>query len=106
MPRSIPPDALERTDLESKLNLKVEEVPVDRLGTTIEDRKSGRKLGFTLRPEFIRSIRDLPHERLEDEGRRVASLPDDAIFLVTETPSSRPQPRENAPSEQPAPGPR
>lgn len=67
-----------------KLNLKLEEVPAERLGTTVEDRQSGRRLTFTLRPEFARSIRDLPAERLEAEGRRVAELSDEAIFTVVE----------------------
>jgi formylmethanofuran dehydrogenase subunit E len=67
-----------------KLNLRLEEAPVDRLATTVEDRESGRKLLFTLRPEFVRSVRDLPMDRLDAEGRRVADLPDDAIFTVSE----------------------
>lgn len=67
-----------------KLNLKVEVVSAGRLSTSVEDRKSGRKLTFTLRPEFARSIRDLPSERLEAEGRRVAALPDGDIFTVVE----------------------
>ena len=71
-----------------KLNLKLEEVPVERLGTTVEDRQSGRRLSFTLRPEFARSIRDLPMERLEAEGRRVVALPDEAIFAVVEEKTS------------------
>lgn len=68
-----------------KLNLKVEEAPVEKLSTTIEDRKTGRRLTFTLRPEFIRSIKDLPPGRAIEAGKRVASLPDDQIFVVTET---------------------
>jgi formylmethanofuran dehydrogenase subunit E len=68
-----------------KLNLKVEEVPIEQLSTTVEDRKTGRRLTFTLRPEFIKSIRDLPHGKAVEEGRRVASLPDDSIFTVTES---------------------
>lgn len=68
-----------------KLNLKLEEVSVERLSTTVEDRESGRRLTFTLRPELARSITDLPHERLEAEGRRVAELPDDQIFTMTES---------------------
>ncbi len=70
-----------------KLNLKVEEVPIERLSTTIEDKKTGRRLTYTLKPEFIRSIKDLPHERAEEEGKRVAALPDDAIFIVTDSAS-------------------
>jgi formylmethanofuran dehydrogenase subunit E len=66
-----------------KLNLRVEEVSEQRLGTIVEDRTTGRRLAFTLRPEFVRSIRDVPGERLEAEGRRVAGLADDEIFRMT-----------------------
>ena len=68
-----------------KLNLRVEEVPVEQLATIVEDRKSGRRLTFTLRPEFVRSIKDLPHGRAAEEGKRVAGLPDDQIFVVAES---------------------
>jgi formylmethanofuran dehydrogenase subunit E len=68
-----------------KLNLKVEEVPIEQLSTTVEDRKTGRRLTFTLRPEFIKSIKDLPHGRAVEEGKRVANLPDDEIFTVSES---------------------
>jgi formylmethanofuran dehydrogenase subunit E len=67
-----------------KLNLKVEDAPADRLSTVVEDRANGRRLTFTLRPDFARSIRDLPMDRLEAEGARVARLPDDAIFRIEE----------------------
>jgi formylmethanofuran dehydrogenase subunit E len=65
-----------------KLNLRLEESPVDGLKTSVRDRSRGRTLTFTLNPEFVRSIADLPLNRLEAEGRRVASLPDEAIFIV------------------------
>lgn len=64
--------------------LRLEVVPVERLSTTVEDRESGRRLTFTLRPEFARSITDLTRERLEAEGRRVAALPDGDVFTVVE----------------------
>ena len=67
-----------------KLNLRLEESPVDGLKTLVSDRGRGRSVTFTLKPEFIRSISDLPGNRLEAEGRRVASLPDEAIFNVSE----------------------
>jgi FmdE protein associated with molybdenum formylmethanofuran dehydrogenase len=67
-----------------KLNLRLEEVPAERLSTMVEGRESGRKLVFTLRPEFAHSIRDLPAGRLEAEGRRVAGLSDDEIFTCVE----------------------
>ena len=64
-----------------KLNLRIEEGQRARTcRTVIRDKKSGRTLTFTLKPEFARSISNLPMDRLEAEGRRVAALPDDAIF--------------------------
>jgi formylmethanofuran dehydrogenase subunit E len=65
-----------------KLNLRMEQATREQLRTVIRDRKSGRSLTFTLKPDFVRSIADLPMDRLEQEGRRVAGLPDDAIFQV------------------------
>ncbi|MFO0960564.1 MAG: formylmethanofuran dehydrogenase subunit E family protein, partial [Isosphaeraceae bacterium] len=67
-----------------KLNLRVEEATADRLSTSVEDRKSGRRLVFTIQPELAHSILNLPHERLDAEGRRVAGLPDEAIFRLAE----------------------
>jgi hypothetical protein len=43
-----------------------------------------RVLTFTLKPEFVRAVADLPHERLEAEGRRVAGILDEEIFSVAE----------------------
>ncbi len=68
-----------------KLTLKVEEAPREALATVIRDKASGRSLKFTLKPEFARSIADLPFDRLEAEGRRVAALPEDDIFVVAES---------------------
>ena len=68
-----------------KLNLRVVEASRADLCTVIRDKKSGRSLTFVLKPEFARAITDLPFDRLEAEGRRVASLPDDAIFSVRES---------------------
>ena len=67
-----------------KLNLKLEEAPADRLRTTVQDRKSGRTLIFTIKPDLARSIKDLPFDRLGKEGERIAGLPDDALFDVAE----------------------
>jgi FmdE, Molybdenum formylmethanofuran dehydrogenase operon len=66
-----------------KLNLRMEEAKREELRTVIRDKKSGRSLMFILKPEFADSISDLPMERLEAEGRRVAGMPDDAIFQFT-----------------------
>jgi formylmethanofuran dehydrogenase subunit E len=68
-----------------KLNLRVEEALAEAMRTVIRDEKSGRELTFTLKPEFIRSVADLPPDRREVEGRRVADLPDDAIFRISES---------------------
>ena len=67
-----------------KLNLRLEEVPVDGLKTLVTDRKTGRSLTFTLKPEFSRSMLNVADDRLEAEGRRAAALPDAAIFSVSE----------------------
>ena len=69
-----------------KLNLKVEEAPRPDLRSTVLDRESGRLLTFTINPALARSISDLPLDRLDAEGRRVAALPDDELFTMTEKP--------------------
>ena len=69
-----------------KLNLRIEPAPADRMRTEVEDRRSGRRLTFTLRPDLVASIRDLPPDRLEEAGRRVAGLPDDQIFRLVDVP--------------------
>ena len=68
-----------------KLNLRVEVAKAEGLRSVVEDRKFGRRLTFTLRPVFVKSIRDLPPDRLEAEGEHVAALPDATIFLVEES---------------------
>ena len=68
-----------------KLNLRIEETTVSGLKTLVRDRERGRRLTFTLKPEFVRTIADLPLDRLEAEGRKVASLPDNLIFSVSES---------------------
>ena len=67
-----------------KLNLKLEEVPADRLETLVEDRKSGRRLRFRIKPDFAQTILNLPMNRGEAESIRVLRTPDDAIFSVEE----------------------
>ena len=59
-----------------KLNLRIEEALPSGLKTLVRDRQRGRSLTFTLTPEFVRSVADLPLDRLEAEGRRVATLAD------------------------------
>jgi formylmethanofuran dehydrogenase subunit E len=68
-----------------KLNLRMEQATREELRTVIRDKQSGRSLTFTLKPAFARSMSDLPMQRLESEGRRVAAMPDDAIFEVIAT---------------------
>ncbi len=67
-----------------KLNLRLEEASRPALSTIITDRKTGRRLIFTIDPALAASITDLPFEKLEAEGRRVAALPDDKLFRVSE----------------------
>jgi formylmethanofuran dehydrogenase subunit E len=68
-----------------KLNLRMELATREGLCTVIRDKQSGRSFTFTLRPEFARSMSNLPMERLEGEGRRVAAMPDDGIFQIVPT---------------------
>ena len=42
----------------------------------IRDKQSGRSLTFTIKPEFARSMSNLPLDRLEGEGRRAAAMPE------------------------------
>lgn len=76
-----------------KLNLKLAEAASEALETEITDRNSGRTLAFSLRPELVRTIKDLSFEKLEAAGARVAELPDDAIFTMREVrpPATKPQ---------------
>jgi len=66
-----------------KLNLGIKTAPREHLRTLIRDKASGRTLIFTLTPELTRSIANLPQDRLEAEGQRVAQLPDDCIFQIS-----------------------
>jgi formylmethanofuran dehydrogenase subunit E len=68
-----------------KLNLRIVEGTRENLRTVIRDKKSGRSLTFILKPEFARSISDLPIDRLDAEGQRVASRRDEDIFIVSES---------------------
>ncbi len=66
-----------------KLNLKVfEESTPEALRTIVVNRKTKEKLTFTIKPEFAKTIRDLPYDHLKAEGERVAQLPDDDIFRI------------------------
>ena len=57
--------------------------------TIVADRGSGRRLVFTYRPKFLRSLRDVPMDRLEGEARRVAELPEESVFQVAEEKAKR-----------------
>lgn len=70
-----------------KLTLKHEAAPADRMCTIVTDRAHGRVLTFTVRPELVASILDLPPAGQVAEARRVAALPDDAIFRVRVEPA-------------------
>ena len=65
-----------------KLNLRIRETPAFLLRTEIQNRRTGRTLTFFLQPKFIESITNLPMDRLETEGKRVAALPDNEIFTI------------------------
>ena len=57
-----------------KLNLLVEKVPRENFRTVVVDRKSGRQLIYTIRPEFIRRFLDTPYDRQEAAARCSASV--------------------------------
>jgi formylmethanofuran dehydrogenase subunit E len=69
-----------------KLNLRVETARAEDLRTVVKNRKTGQTLVFRLKPELVRSILNLPHEQLAEQGRRVALLSDDALFTVEPRP--------------------
>lgn len=64
-----------------KLNLKMVEAKPEGLCTEITDRATGRTIRYTIKPELAKAILDLPLDRLEAEGKRVAGLPDDELFV-------------------------
>lgn len=64
-----------------KLNLKMVEAKPEELRTEVTDRESGRTIRYTIKPELAKAILDLPLEKLEAEGKRVAELPDDELFV-------------------------
>ena len=63
-----------------KLNLVV--VEADQVETVVEDRKTGRRLGFRLQPEFVRRFLNTPMAEQAKVARQVAELPDDEIFQM------------------------
>ncbi len=70
-----------------KLNLKLVEVPQDRMETIVSVRSSGKAIVFRLTPGFVQRFLNLPHEELADAGRQVLTMPDEQIFsfVVTRT---------------------
>ncbi len=65
-----------------KLNLRLKETKVEQVRTIKTDRKSGLSIVITPKPAFAASIHDLPYDKLEEAGRRVAVLPDDELFTI------------------------
>jgi len=63
-----------------KLNLLVVECGEEEVQTVVEDRKTGRRLSFRLRPEFVRRYLNTPMTEQAKVARQVAELPDDQIF--------------------------
>ena len=65
-----------------KRNLRLEAVARKNLVTLIEDRNTGRRLRFSLKWAIVKSFIGAPLEFLVTEAKRIAALPDDAIFEV------------------------
>ncbi|GIW87859.1 MAG: hypothetical protein KatS3mg108_2183 [Isosphaeraceae bacterium] len=65
-----------------KLNLKHVASDAAAMRTVFRNRRTGRTVVARVRPELVASILDLPLERLEAEGKRVAALADPSIFVI------------------------
>ncbi len=71
-----------------KLNLKLETVKAEQLETVVEDRRSGRRLRFRIKPALVDSILNIPMAGNEAASARVMKLNDDQIFTVEELANS------------------
>ena len=69
-----------------KLNLKLETVEAEQLETVVEDRRSGRRLRFRIKPALADTILNIPMAGNEAAGARVIKLQDEQIFTVEELP--------------------
>jgi formylmethanofuran dehydrogenase subunit E len=65
-----------------KLNLRHVVCGRDEMRTVFTNRVTGRSMVVRVRPELAGSILDLPPERREAEGARVAALADEAVFTI------------------------
>lgn len=65
-----------------KLNLRVEPWEREETETIVSDRKSGARLTFRLRPEFLKRYLDTPREQQAEAAEQVSEMPEDEIFEV------------------------
>jgi formylmethanofuran dehydrogenase subunit E len=65
-----------------KLNLHVIPVPAADLETIIKDRKSGQRLTFRLKPDFLKAYLNVPYDKQAAAARRVALMPEEQIYSM------------------------
>lgn len=65
-----------------KLNLALEEAAPSDTRTTYRRKSTGKSITLRLTPSFIARFKDVPVPKLEEAGREVMSLTDEAIFEV------------------------
>ncbi len=69
-----------------KLNLALEPASPSDTRTTYRRKSTGMAITLRLTASFIERFKDVPVSKLEEAGRQVMSLTDEAIFEVTEEP--------------------
>ena len=65
-----------------KLNLKWVETSDESTYSVVRDRRTGRAVRLKLAAEFVGQHLDLPADRLENAGRRVADADEAALFEI------------------------
>jgi hypothetical protein len=72
-----------------KMNIRLEECPLSELRTVVTDRSTGRVLTFRILPERASELAGVTPQKLDAMSHRFAELPDEAIFTLTETKTTR-----------------
>lgn len=65
-----------------KLNLRYQRAEESRMATYAQNRVTGRRLALRLRPEFVKSIFNVPADQFQKAAERVAALPEADIFTI------------------------
>jgi len=70
-----------------KLSLHIVEAPVSGFETVVQDRRTGQRLVFRIRPEFLKRFLDIPYDRQAAAAERVARMPEEQIFTEAPLPA-------------------